>query len=208
MEPLDHTSERNELSSSGSFTCETSKNLNCHLEQISIAIAVSLLRELTGVTGAIIYRPISNSILLTGAIVDLARCGWNEPKISQQRHLHVILLAAVLCLARATPFSISLRPSVPPPFHQLPLSHHQHTSFAHFRHLYARYCAYQRKLSSAVFSPRGPGAFLFAIQQARHPATPSPTITHRHLLRIRLREVTVRSPHLNNTRQRFGAAQQ
>ena len=32
-----HTSARNALSSSASFTCETSKNLNCHFHGISFA---------------------------------------------------------------------------------------------------------------------------------------------------------------------------
>lgn len=32
-----HTSARNALSSSGSFTCETSKNLNCHWPRVSFA---------------------------------------------------------------------------------------------------------------------------------------------------------------------------
>jgi hypothetical protein len=33
-----HTSDRNEPSSSGSLTCVTSKNLNCHFSLVSFAI--------------------------------------------------------------------------------------------------------------------------------------------------------------------------
>lgn len=59
------TSERSELSSSGSFTWATSKNLNCHCSRMSCAMVPAEKRELTGVTAILLIGPWL-SLLLSG----------------------------------------------------------------------------------------------------------------------------------------------
>jgi hypothetical protein len=53
-----HTSERKELSSSGSLTGETSKNLNCHCSRISVGMVCMyvLCGSLTGVTAMLLPK--------------------------------------------------------------------------------------------------------------------------------------------------------
>jgi hypothetical protein len=67
-EGLPHTSERNELSSSGSLTCATSKNLNCHLVGVSIAIprAAVMHPQRLPESRPCCYRPIARPVTRRG----------------------------------------------------------------------------------------------------------------------------------------------